>query len=78
VILCKGLEHLYIFSVIKIHDYNASLCRLAHASQVIAFLAARERYKVKVLAGTKSKLRVCPVFVIFANYDPDFFPAGMK
>jgi hypothetical protein len=72
------MEYLYIFSVVKIHDYHASLRRLAHASQVIAFLAAGERYKVKILAGTKPKIRICPVFVIFANYDPDFFPAGMK
>ncbi len=73
------MEHLYVFSVTKIHDDNASfLCCLADASQVIAFLATGERYEVKILAGTKAKFRICPVFVIFTNYDPDLFPAGMK
>jgi hypothetical protein len=39
---------------------------------MIAFGSARKCFEIEVLAGAKSKLRISPVLVILAHYDPQY------
>ena len=45
---------------------------------MIAVMSAGQGLEVKVLAGAKTKFRICPVFVVLANYYPQIFSTGTE